>query len=497
MNIAKYLRKILIWLNLKTISFVTAVLFLISMLPSWILAFIARPSGDDYGYSAASHQAWVHTYSLVEVLKAGLETTRTMYNSWNGNWFSVFIFTLMPEVFVQGSFWVVPIFWSLATIIATYYLLYELLTKHLGLKWYETLLVTTLILVMCYQWIPSSAIALYWYVGVIQYIMSHVIGLLLLAFLLKFLRTNRIRYIVYSVLGMIALGGSSYYSAFLVCLIYVLVFICYIRQEKRTGLIFIPMFSGLIAMYFQVISPGNAARVGEGFGFSIGRVFSTIFRALWQGLVSIMEYLQNKPIVFVLLLLIALILWECLSNIKLTIEFKYPLLWVGYMYGIYASMFTPEIYADTDISGGPPTMEYLTFIFMAVFSIIYVEGWLINKLKTADKIKRAEYYHARLTLPGILLCCLLIISCKSNLKETLFYESVEYITSGQAADYREQMDSQLEILLDDSIKEAYLCPTNPEQGPLMHMPVINNPNAFTNQVVAQFYGKDFVITVQE
>ena len=57
--------------------------------------------------------------------------------------------------------------------------------------------------------------------------------------------------------------------------------------------------------------------------------------------------------------------------------------------------------------------------------------------------------------------------------------------------------SQLEILLDDSIKEAYLCPTNPEQGPLMHMPVINNPNAFTNQVVAQFYGKDFVITVQE
>lgn len=495
MNKTKILRKISIWLNIKTISFITAVLFLISMLPNWLLAFIARPSGDDYGYSAASHQAWVNTHSLIEVIKAGLATTKSMCETWNGDWFSVFIFTLMPEVFVHGSFWIVPIFWSLATMIATYYLMHELLTMHLGVKWYETLLITALMLVMCYQWIPSSAIGLYWYVGVIHYIMPHVIGLLLLGFLLKFLRTNKIRYIVYSALGMIAIGGSSYYSAFLVLLVYVLVLICYIRKEKRIGLVLIPMLTGMVAMYFQVKAPGNAARVGEGFGFSIGCVFSTIFGALWQGLVSIMEYLQNKPIMFVLLLLIAVILWECLSDIEFTIEFEYPFLWVGYMYGIYASMFTPEIYAATGISGGPPTMEYITFILMAVFSIIYVEGWLINKLKTTDKIKGREHYHVYFTFPCILLCCIIILCFKGNLKETLFYESIEYIVSGQAADYKEQMESQSKILLDDSIKEAYLCPTNPEQGPLMHMPVIENPNAFTNWAVGQFYGKDLVVTV--
>lgn len=85
---------------------------------------------------------------------------------------------------------------------------------------------------------------------------------------------------------------------------------------------------------------------------------------------------------------------------------------------------------------------------------------------------------------------------RGNLKDSLFYSSCSYIASGQAADFKEQMESQERILRDDSIKEAYLCPTNPEQGPLMHMPVIKNPEAFTNRVVGNFYGKDMVTTTE-
>ena len=94
---------------------------------------------------------------------------------------------------------------------------------------------------------------------------------------------------------------------------------------------------------------------------------------------------------------------------------------------------------------------------------------------------------------GGIITLLLVFACRGNIKQTLFYESIEYIARGEAMDYKRQMDSQLSVLLDDTIKEAHLCPTNPEQGPLMHMPVIDNPEAFTNRVVAQFYGKDYVI----
>ena len=69
----------------------------------------------------------------------------------------------------------------------------------------------------------------------------------------------------------------------------------------------------------------------------------------------------------------------------------------------------------------------------------------------------------------------------------------DYVSSGQAEDFRKQIASQMEILLDDSVKEAYLVPINDEQGPLMHMPVTEDEDAFTNWVVKRFYRKDKVV----
>lgn len=470
-------------------------IFFISMLPNWGLAFIARPAGDDYGYSAATRQVWLKTHSLFEVIKTSLETTKEMCNIWNGDWFSVFVFTLMPEAFAHRSFWIVPVFWSLATIGATYFLFHQLFTKILGIKWYETLTISMLVLLMSYQWIPSSGIVLYWYVGVIHYIMPHVIAVFLLGFLVKFGATNKIQYIILSAIGMIAIGGSSYYSMFLVILTYLLVLVCGVKRNRKLLWLICPSVTGLIALYCQIKMPGNAARVGESIGFTWKKGIEVVLGALLQGLKTIQEYVIEKPFIILLLILIAMILWCSLVDAKLDFKFGYPALFVGYMYGIYASMFAPEIYAATEISGGPPTMEYLTFLLVAVVSIAYVEAWLIVKMRERDTLRESNRYCKYGIISYLCMLCVLAIFMRGEMKETLFYESVEYIFSGAAADYAEQMKSQEEILLDDSIKEAYLCPTNDQQGPLMHMPVIDNPDAFTNTVIKEFYGKDYVVAI--
>lgn len=491
------MKKFLGKITIHKVSLITILLFLISMLPNWYLAFIARPAGDDYGYSAASRQIWLQTHSLMEVIKTGIETTKSMCMSWNGDWFSVFFFTFMPEVFVNKSFWIVPLFWSAAVILALYYFFYQLLTKWLGIKKDITRMVTALVLLVSYQWVPSSGIALYWYVGVIHYIMPHVTALFLLGFLIRYIQTGKIRYMVYSALGMIAIGGSSYYAAFLVFFAYILVIVCGMKKNKKLVWILFPFFTGITALYFQVTAPGNAARVGAGIGFSIEKAINTIWGALCQGAITMAGYIKDMPLVFLVLILIAIILWIGLLQINTTFQFRYPFLFVGYLYGIYAAMFTPEIYAATEISGGPPTMEFWTFLLAALLSIGYVEGWLIGILKKRQGLKDAEWCRFYILFPYLLLFGVSVLGLRSEIKETLFYESFEYISSGRAADYKDQMDSQLKILLDDSIKEAYLCPTNDEQGPLMHMPVIENPDAFTNQVVAQFYGKEKVAVYAE
>lgn len=489
------------WFDMKKISILTIMIFIMSMLPIWYLAFYARPSGDDYGYSMASHQAWISTHSLIEVFKAGFNTTKNMLRTWNGDWVTVFLFTLMPEVFAPYSFWVVPLFMTGIVIAATFYFAKEVLVSRLGLKWYEAAMASSMALIACYQFIPSTAIGMYWYVGAMHYMMPHAVALVVLAYLSKFERTGKIRYIVYSTVGTIIIGGSSYFSAFLVLLVYIMAMLLWFRSDRKLVLIGIPFASGIIALIIQILMPGNASRGGAGFGANAGMLFMTVFKALEQGLLGIWKYFQTKTFVFLLLLVFAVFMWECLNRLESSMMFKWPALFVVFMYGIYASMYTPEIYVTVEVSLGPATMEYFAFVLTAMASIVYVEGWLVNKKKKRNNQEAGVWdeisYRKKVLMPVCCICVLIVIINRGMLSNSVFKECCDYVLSGQASDFKEQIDSQMKILLDDTVKEAYLCPVNEEQGPLMHMPVTDDPDAFTNWAVAGFYGKDLVVMEKE
>lgn len=487
------MKKLMSWINTKNIAFLSCILFIITMLPIWYLAFYARPSGDDYGYSMDTHQAWLRTHSLIEVFKTSLETTRNMCNVWNGDWLTVFLFTWMPEVFVPYSFWIVPLFMTAIVIAGTISLAHEILVKRLGFKWYESLMTAVFVLMASYQFIPSTAIGMYWYVGVVHYMLPHAIGLFLLVFLSRFERTGKNRYIVYSAIGTVMIGGSSYFTTLLVFMIYVCVVMLCVRKTRQILLLGIPFVTGSIALYFQITAPGNAARGGAGFGLSTERILDTIIQSLVKSITSIADYMRDKTFIFIIFFILAVLLWECLYRSENILNFPLPGIFVIFMYGFYVAMFTPELYAGVEVSLGPATMQYFTFILCVTASIIYVEGWIIKMRKEKGKSFDQIKYHGYILLPAALMCCVLVVLFRGMLSESVFKRSIEYVASGQADDFKEQIASQMEILLDDSIKEAYLCPINHQQGPLMHMPVTEDPDAFTNWAVAGFYGKDKVV----
>lgn len=55
--------------------------------------------------------------------------------------------------------------------------------------------------------------------------------------------------------------------------------------------------------------------------------------------------------------------------------------------------------------------------------------------------------------------------------------------------------SQTRLLLDESTENVVLPFINDVQGPLMHMPVIEDTEAFTNSVTSHFYGKNSVVAI--
>ena len=79
------------------------IIFLVSLLPVCYLSFVNRASGDDLGYGTYTRIAWMSTHSLLAVAKAIGRTIRQFYYGWQGTWFSIFLFTLQPEVRFLGK----------------------------------------------------------------------------------------------------------------------------------------------------------------------------------------------------------------------------------------------------------------------------------------------------------------------------------------------------------------------------------------------------------
>lgn len=495
--------------NNNLMAFLAILFFLTSMLPIWYLAGYARPSGDDYGYSVLTHAAWLDTRSLIQVFKAAIETVKTYYHSWNGDWFTTFLFSLMPEVFVPYSFWIVPYIMTGVVILATLIFMLEICGRVMKFSCADCLIFTSLVLFASYQYIPSTAIGMYWYVGAIHYMLPHAAGLLGIAFISKFLRNGKISTLTGITLCALVIGGSSYFTSLLLFIVFIITgLLGWKKEKKRIYLLCIPFLVWAVGFIVQCKSPGNLVRGGGNFGFSLSLAVFTVFESLKRGAFSIIFYLREKTLIFIVLAIIALLGWEAVNRVGRKIKFTYPfpLLFIILMYGIYSAMFAPEIYSEVydsiEISLGPATIQYFTFLITACFSILYCEGWFFYKLKcksisvSLDSFMDNKY-RSCILYPSLILCFLLVIFNRGWLRESVDFRVVEYVNSGQADDFKAQIASQMEILLNESIKDAYLVPINPEQGPLMHMPVTTDENAFTNRVVCNFYRKNRVVMVEQ
>ncbi len=495
------LKKAVDFVSDKKIAAAAAAVFLVSLIPILYLAGYARPSGDDYGYSMYTHAAWLDTHSLAEVFKAAVYTVKTMYMSWNGDWFTVFLFSLMPEVFAPYTFWIVPWFMVGVTVLGTTAFLYYVLVKIGGIGWEYAVILDSLILFATFQFIPSTAIGMYWYVGAMHYMVPHAVALLALIFGFRYYQSHKIRNIVYASLCMFMVGGSSYFSSLLVFMVYAVMMVLFFRKRKDILYLLIPFGIGAAGFVVQCISPGNKVRGGEAFGFHLSDAFLTVIQSLWQGLAVTVVYLREKTFIYVIFLLCAVFGWAAMLKRKDGFRFRYPLLFVIFMYGLYSAMYAPAIYSAVDVSLGPDTMVYLTFLPAVLLSILYVEGWAVGKLRECGESAPGKIlldvgeYRSRVGLPLILLAAVLTLFSVGSLRNCVDKRVYDYVSSGQAEDFREQIASQMEILLDDSVREAYLVPINDQQGPLMHMPVTEDENAFTNWVVKEFYRKDKVVMV--
>lgn len=486
----------------KWITIACILAFLAGLVPVLYLTGYVHATGDDFGYGARTHAAWVDTRSLLEVFRAAWQTIEHYYRGWQGTWFSVFLFSLQPEVFSPDAYWIVPILMIGLTIAGVSIAGYYFLVRKAGFSRMGFLALDFLVLFILIQFVPSTKSAIFWYNGTAHYVIPFFLALVAITVSGLYMDTGKKRYLAVSLLCMICLGGASYLAALLAPIVIIFLWILYGRKNRWSLWLLLPIIAEMAGLVISLMAPGNKVRGGEELGVSGGRVVSTVMESFWQGVLTIGDYLMEKPLMFLLMVPAAVIIWMELNRQKKRFEYRLPMVFLDAMFCIYCAMFAPGIYAGTELSGGVPNTIFQVFVLTMTASLVYLLGWLHSRLgKIMDEQKAGKNgagrkkWRVAAAMGGTLVCVGILFLGRSTVRDTTFFICAEYILSGQADDYKAQMEERQAILLDDSIRDAQLPAMNSDQGPLMHMEVLKDPNGWANTVVRDFYRKDSVVEI--
>lgn len=479
--------------SVKILTYVALIIFIVMLLPLCYLSFINRASGDDYGYGCYTRDAWMTTHSLIEVGKAAGRTVRQYYYGWQGTWFSIFVFSLQPEVFSDRAYVITAFLMLFLWVGSTWLMFKQLLVSRLKIDQWSFRLITVLFLIVSIQFIPSIRNSVFWFNGGAHYTLPFAMCQLLVYLLLQFKDGSKGHFIGICIL-MTLLGGSNYQAALfaLISVFYIVIVDFTSTKDKKFFWLGVPVIMELIGLEISMKAPGNKVRGGEEFGFSLKRGIETIGLSFVEGFRTIGNYISSRPLIFVGLVIIFLVCLQVSSKNRI-VGMKHPFVAVTLLFCLYCAMYTPAIYAGVDdMSSGVCNMQYQVFLLMAggVFWI------LAQRFMKKRSMSQKEVFN-KIFLPGLAICFIILMLGRSYLKTSTWWISMEYILSGQAADYKVQMDLQTNLLTDEDVTDVVLPFINDQQGPLMCMPATDNPKNWTNTVIRQFYGKNSVVAMPQ
>ena len=484
-------------LSTKNLTWMIFIVFVLLLLPIFYLSFVNRASGDDYGYGIYTRAAWLTSHSLIQVAKAVGATVKEYYYSWQGTWFSIAVFALQPEVFSDNAYVIVVFLMLFLWIGSTALLFYQVMRKELGFDWWNYLLITFVFLIISIQFVPSTKSSIFWFNGCVHYLMPFAMCQMIVWLLFRYIKEFRGRYLISITVFTTLIGGSNYQAALfaLIVLAYAGIIGWLQKKDKKIFLLVIPFAIEMIGLMISMKAPGNKVRGGEEFGFSISKVVDTVGMCFVEGVRTVLTYLREKPMIFVGLMVLFLFFLEAFA--KTIVKKKVIPSWLAVLafFCLYCAMQAPALYAGVEVSRGVLNMNYMTFLLMTV-GVLATGAYELTEWIVRRKGKIAgEAMHKKIILPGLLICLILAIQCRSNLKLSTSWVSMEYIRSGQASDYKQQMELQTKLLTEEGLEDVVVPFVNDVQGPLMQMPVTENPEAWTNTVTREFYGKKSVVAI--
>lgn len=475
---------------------VMAVLAL-SLLPIFALAGVDRASADDWSYGLLTHLAWVDTHSVFQVLQAAFASVKKYYFSWQGTWFSVFLFSLQPEVFSHKAYCIVPYLMTLLLMAGVSSFLYNLLVRLLHISKRDFLLLDGILLLVLIQFVPYQTSAIFWYNGAAHYTVPFALAMAACACFLRCVVCFRKRYVIMASVWMTLLGGTNYLAAFLGLMLFFLFFALFLKKGYRMIWMLIPVALEMTGLLISAFAPGNAVRGGDDYQVTFGKMFATVLESFRQGAAGMWHSFGEYPVAMAAMIVIAVLLWDILRETvpESGFRFPYPGLVILYFFCVYCAMYWPVLFVSESVSDGStsegvPNTIFWVLICMLFASLLYGLGWLAKKTNAAGKRLRFSVYAA-----GIAVSFLILAVCRFDLKNSTDYVCYYYIHTGRAAVYKEQMDELTQLLTQEGEEDVVVPFIVGEQEPLVHLPITLDKDEWSNRKMAEFFRKKSLVAV--
>lgn len=494
------------------------VIYILELLPLYVIAFFNVPSADDYVNGKITRNIMT---AFPNIFKWVMEAWNRMTDAWQnsqGTYSSYFWSSFFdPLMFSDKLYFIGPMILLLCYSASMFALCHQIMNKLLKIQMSNVVMLYVTIMSVIIQFMPSVVEGIYWWSGAFLYTFFFSVALATLAYFFYVFQKPSdgkkmyIHYICLVVL-VIIVEGSNYPTAILMMMVLglILAYVLFFRRDRLVLSIFV-FFASVTGLLLNVLAPGNSARMlREGVEYvpSIGKTLLISFRLGFQHF----RTWFTIPVVLALVLMVP-VLFDAFKKSK--IKFRCPVLFSALSLGVFCGMFAPTAYSYGWVGPGRyMNIVYGGYVILLFTNEIYYIGWIRRVINTVTEEQEDERLEGekrialelKKHLPSVIaLCgCVLFIVARPNFytgystKEETYTSviAVKSLYSGETKNYYAQFCDRRNALMDEDIRELEFSPYYCKPQLLYFDDITSDSTNWKNSEMASYYGKDSIILVE-
>ena len=472
---------------------VLLVILFVLLIPILILSRYAVPAADDFSFSCETHAAVSSGGGIIAILSGALSKTKEVYNSWQGSFSAVFLMAFQPSIWGFRFYGLTTYVVLIPLVSSLFCFCMRVLSGVFRIRKTLSACAAAIAIIACTQFLPSPNQAFYWYNGAVYYTLTFSLMLFLFTSLTGFVLYGGRWRLALSCLLAFVIGGNNYVTALLSIILFsaLLVFLLLRCDHSLKPLLF-PFFLMATAFVINIMAPGNAVR----------QAFFPSHPGPLEAIMLSFRYAEGKCIQWLdlrmlsCLLALVPILWAgALEARERGIRFRYPFTVSFFSFCLFASMFTPHVYAiGFDGPGRIQNIYFDAFVVLLILNLFWWFGWFSEKIsgKSPFSANGSIRLAPLLSCWGaglICLCCRVFLFHGSLTSAAAMGE----LRSGEAQRYYAEALERQAVLEDPYAEDCVFRPYQTTPYLLFFADMSEDPTSYENEDTANFYGKRSII----